>query len=183
MVSITRGSLTMAKLITPFRDKYPDIHPDAFVDLSARVIGGVTIEEGANIWPMAVLRADSADIHIGRNAAILDLALIEAPAGHPVTIEEGAIISHRAVIHGARIQGNVLVGIGAIILDGAIIFSGSIIGAGCVVPPGAKISPNSLVMGMPGKVIRKTTGKERALILEQIHELYTKSLLYKKFAQ
>ena len=120
----------MGRLITPFRDKTPDIHPDAFVDRSARIIGDVIIDKGVNIWPMAVLWADSAEILIGMNAAILDLALIESPAG-------------------------------------------------TVVPPGTRIPPNSLVMGLPGKIVRETTEDERARILAQINELYTKSRLYK----
>ena len=120
----------MGRLITPFRDKTPDIHPDAFVDRSARIIGDVIIDKGVNIWPMAVLWADSAEILIGMNAAVLDLALIESPAG-------------------------------------------------TVVPPGTRIPPNSLVMGLPGKIVRETTEDERARILAQINELYTKSRLYK----
>lgn len=169
----------MVRLITPFQDKKPAIHPGAFVDPSARVIGDVTIEEGTSIWPMAVIRADSEAIHIDRNAAVLDLSLVEAPTDHPVIIEEEALISHGAMIHGALIQKRALVGIGAIILDGALVSSGSIIGAGSVVPPGTRIPVNSFVMGMPGRVVRETTEKERALILEQINELYTKSRQYK----
>jgi len=169
----------MVKLITPFRDKTPDIHPDAFVDHSARIIGDVVIDKGANIWPMAVLRADSAEIMVGRKAAILDLALVEAPEGFPVIIEMEALISHRAVVHGAQVKSGVLVGIGSIVLDGAIISSGSIIGAGSVVPPGTRIPPNSLVMGMPGKIVRETTEDERARIIAQINYLYAKSRHYK----
>lgn len=168
----------MANLITPFCGKIPYIHRDAFVDLSARIIGDVTVDEGASVWPMAVVRADSAPIHIFRNAAILDLSLVEAPSGHPITIDEEVLISHRAVIHGAHIQKRVLVGIGAIILDGAFISSGSIVAAGSVVAPGTKIPQNSLVMGMPGKVIRETTEKERGRILEQVHDLHAKSRYY-----
>jgi carbonic anhydrase/acetyltransferase-like protein (isoleucine patch superfamily) len=169
----------MAKLITPFHDKTPKIHPDAYVDCSSRIIGDVIIEEGVSVWPMVVLRADSAAIYIKRSAAILDLSLVEAPKGYSVTIEEEALISHRAVIHGAHVQKRALVGIGAIILDGAVISSGSIIGAGSVVAPGTRIPPNSLVMGIPGKVVRETTEAEREFILEQIRELYSKSRLYK----
>ena len=128
---------------------------------------------------MAVIRADSSTIHIGRNAAVLDLSLIEAPAGNPVIIDDEALISHRAVIHGAHIQKGALVGIGSIILDGAVISSGSIVAAGSVVAPGTKLPPNSLVVGIPGRIVRGTTDKERGLVLEQIHELYTKSRHYK----
>ncbi|MBP1734283.1 MAG: gamma carbonic anhydrase family protein [Deltaproteobacteria bacterium] len=169
----------MVKLITPFFDKTPGIHPSAFVDRSARIIGDVTLEEGVSVWPMAVLRADSAAIFIGRKATILDLSLVEAPTGHPVIIDEEALISHRVVIHGAQVQKRALIGIGAIVLDGAVISSGSIIGAGSVVAPGTTIPANSLVMGTPGKVIRETTEEERALVLKQIDELYTKSRQYK----
>jgi len=109
------------------------------------------VEKGASIWPMAVLRASNAQIRIGRGAAVLDLALLEAPEGHPVLVEEEALISHGAIIHGARVQSRALVGIGAIVLDGAVISSGSIIGAGSVIPPGTKIPPNSLAWVSRGR--------------------------------
>jgi len=161
--------------ITPYGGKKPNIHPDAFVDVSARIIGDVQVDKGASIWPMAVLRADSAEIRIGRCAAVLDLALIEAPEGQPVWVEEEALISHGAIVHGARIGSRSLVGIGAIVLDGALICAGSIVGAGSLVPPGTEIPPNSLVLGIPGKVVRKTTPQERQTILEQLEQLHRKS--------
>lgn len=170
----------MTNLITPFRGKTPVVHPDAFVDPSARVIGHVTIEEGASVWPMAILRADSASIRVGRRSAILDLCLLEAPTDHPVMIGDGALISHGAVVHGARIEGLALVGIGAIILDGSVVSSGCIVAAGSVVSPGTTIPPNSLVVGVPGRVARETTQKERDSVLNQINELYTKSRHYKQ---
>ena len=169
----------MAKLITPFCDKAPIVHSDAFVDRTARIIGDVIIKEGVSIWPMVVIRADSEKIRIKKNSAILDFSLVEAPTKHPVMIDEEALISHRVVIHGAHVQKRALIGIGAIILDGAVISSGSIIGAGSVVPPGTIIPPNSLVMGMPGKIVRETTREERAFILKQVQELYAKSRCYK----
>lgn len=165
----------MRSWITPYGDKKPRIHPEAFIDVSVRIIGDVQVEKDASIWPMAVLRASNAQIRIGRGAAVLDLALLEAPEGHPVLVEEEALISHGAIIHGARVQSRALVGIGAIVLDGAVISSGSIIGAGSVIPPGTKIPPNSLVLGVPGKVVRETTPQERQGILEQLTELYEKS--------
>lgn len=122
--------------ITPYGNKIPSIHTDAFVDISARIIGDVKVDQGASIWPMAVLRADSAEIRIGWHSAVLDLALLEATEDHPVWVEEETIVSHGAIIHGARIQSRALVGIGAIILDGAVVSTGSIIGAGSLVPPG-----------------------------------------------
>jgi len=163
--------------ISPYKDKVPSLHPDAFLDISVRIIGDVHVDEGASIWPMAVLRADSDVIHVGRGAAILDLALLEAPEGHPVWIGDEALISHGAIIHGARIQSKSLVGIGSIILDGALVSTGSIIGAGSLVTPGTEIPPDSLVLGVPGKIIRTTTPKERASIIDQLQELHEKSRL------
>jgi carbonic anhydrase/acetyltransferase-like protein (isoleucine patch superfamily) len=161
--------------VTPYQDKLPSIHPDACVDVSVRIIGDVRVEQGASIWPMAVLRADAEMIHVGRGAAILDHALLEAPEGHPVRIGDEALVSHGAIIHGAQIESQSLVGIGAIILDGARVSTGSIIGAGSVVPPGTEIPPGSLVLGVPGKIVRATTAKERASIRDQIQELHEKS--------
>jgi carbonic anhydrase/acetyltransferase-like protein (isoleucine patch superfamily) len=164
--------------ITPYEGKTPLVHRGAFVDVSARIIGEVIVEEGVTIWPMAVLRADSAAIHIGRRSAILDHAVIEAPEGCPARIEGGSLISHGAIIHGALIHTNTLIGIGAIVLDGAIISKGSIVGAGSVVTARTTIPPNSLVVGIPGRVIRETTEKERKEIRRELKDLYRKSRAY-----
>ncbi len=175
-----RGLLGMWQnpFVTPYCGKTPVINADAYVDVSARLIGDVVIHEGASIWPMAVLRADNAEILVGRRAAVLDLAMLEAPEGYPVMVGAEAIISHGAMIHGAIIQPNVLVGVGAIILDGAIISKGSIIGAGSLILSGKHIPPNSLVVGVPGRVIRETTEEERKKTQEQMEELYRKSRIY-----
>jgi carbonic anhydrase/acetyltransferase-like protein (isoleucine patch superfamily) len=149
------------------------------VDISARIIGDVVVEAGASIWPMAVLRADSDRIRVSRRAAVLDLALLEAPEGHPVVLEEEALVSHGAIVHGARIQSRAIVGIGAIVLDGAVVGRGSIVGAGAVVPPDTRIPPNSMALGVPCRVIRETSPEERERILGQIEELYLKSRRYK----
>ena len=161
--------------ITPFGDKVPDIHAEAFVDVSARIIGAVRVDEGASIWPMAVLRADAAEVNVGIRAAVLDLALLESPEGHPVHVGERALVSHGAIVHGAIIESRALVGIGAIVLDGAVIGRGSIIGAGSLVTPRVRIPSNSLVLGVPGKVVRETTPQERQTIMDQLEELYEKS--------
>ena len=164
--------------ITPHEGRTPLVHRSAFVDVSARIIGEVIVEEGVTVWPMAVLRADSAAIRIGRRSAILDHAVIEAPEGCPVLIEGDSLVSHGAIIHVAIIHTNTLIGIGAIVLDGAIISKGSIVGAGSVVTAHTTIPPNSLVVGTPGRVIRETTGKERKEIRRELKGLYRKSRLY-----
>ncbi|MDD5008897.1 MAG: gamma carbonic anhydrase family protein [Syntrophorhabdaceae bacterium] len=168
------------KYITGYEGKNPRIHRSVFIDISARVIGDVVIEEGASIWPMAVLRADSADIYIGRRSAVLDHSLIESPEGHPVRIEEEVLVSHGSIVHGAHIYSNTLIGIGAIVLEGAIVSSGSIVGAGSLVVAGAFIPPNSLVMGTPGKIIRQTAPEEREGTANQIEGLSRKARNYLK---
>lgn len=168
----------MAKLITPYKGVCPRIHPEAYVDISARIIGNVEIKEGVSIWPMAVLRADSAAICVERRSAVLDLALLEAPEGHPVLVGSEVLISHGAVIHGAQIRSQALVGIGAILLDGSVVSSGTIVGAGSVVSPGTRLPPNVLVMGTPARIIRETTEEERRNILAQLNGLYAKSRDY-----
>ncbi|MEW5722227.1 MAG: gamma carbonic anhydrase family protein [Thermodesulfobacteriota bacterium] len=166
--------------ITPFGDKKPEIHPEAFVDVSARIIGEVSLSEGSSVWPLAVLRADSGRISLGRRAAVLDLALVEAPGGREVLVGDEAIISHGAMVHGAVVEKRALVGVGAVVLDGAVIGAGSIVGAGAVVTPGARIPPASLVLGMPGRVVRPTTEQERRTLLAQVEELFVKSRQYMK---
>ena len=167
-----------APFVTQFGDKKPLIHNEVYVDVSARIIGNVVADEGVSIWPMAVIRADSAHIVIGRRAVISDFAFIESPEGYPVVIGEEALISHGAIIHGAHIESRSLVGIGAIVLDGAVISSGSIIGAGSFIAAGAHIPPNSLVMGTPGRVIRETKPGEHKNIQQQVELLYQKSRQY-----
>jgi carbonic anhydrase/acetyltransferase-like protein (isoleucine patch superfamily) len=161
--------------ISPFGDMEPWINPEAYVDRSARIIGAVRVAEGASIWPMAVLRADSAEVSVGRYSAVLDLALLESPEGRPVWVEDDVLVSHGAIVHGAKVESVALVGIGAIVLDGAVIGMGSIIGAGSLVTSGVSIPPNSLVLGVPGRVVRQTTAQERQTIRDQLQELHAKS--------
>jgi carbonic anhydrase/acetyltransferase-like protein (isoleucine patch superfamily) len=92
-----------------------------------------------------------------------------------VEVGEEAIVSHGAIVHGARVHARALVGMGAIVLDGSVVSTGCIVGAGSVVPPGTELPANALVLGIPGRVIRETTPEERRTILEQAKELFAKS--------
>ncbi len=164
--------------ITPFDGRYPRIDPLAFVDRSARVIGRVEIQAGVSVWPGAVLRADEEDITIGRGSAVLDLALVEAPAGHPVLVEAGALVSHQVCLHGAVVKSGALVGIGAVVLDGAVVGPGALVGAGALVPPGMEVPPGMLVLGQPAKPIRELKPAERRNQQKQLAELAAKAKLY-----
>jgi len=167
-----------AQFISSFDGRKPVIHESVYVDVSARIIGHVVINEEASIWPMAVIRADGAQVVVGRRAVISDFAFIESPEGYPVNIGDEALISHGVIIHGALIESRSMIGIGAIVLDGAVVSSGSIIGAGTFIAAGAHIPPNSLVMGTPGRVIREVKPGERQNIQQQIELVYQKSRKY-----
>lgn len=147
------------------RDKKPStsptrIHPTVFVAETATIIGEVTIYPDASVWFGAVIRGDADKIVIGEGTNVQDGAIIHCDTNLPTTIGKRAVIGHRAVIHGATIADNVMIGIGAIVLNGAKVGEYSIIAAGSLVPEGKEIPPRSLVMGVPGKVVREVTQDE-----------------------
>ncbi len=138
--------------------KRPEIR-DAYVDITAVVIGDVLVEDDVGIYPNTTIRADDDRIVLKRGAMILDNCVVEAPRGHPVVIGERAIISHGAIVHGARVERHSVVGTGAVILDGSVVGENSLIAAGAVVTPGTKIPRDSVVAGIPGKVVRSVDEK------------------------
>ena len=148
--------------------KFPNIDSTAFVHPAAHVIGAVTLGAHVSVWPTAVLRADSDRITIGDDSNIQDGTLIHVDPDVPCTIGQRVAIGHRAIVHGAMIEDDVLIGMGAILLNHSRIGSGSIIGAGAVVREGMIVPPNSLVVGVPGKVIRETTSAERERIAKTV---------------
>jgi carbonic anhydrase/acetyltransferase-like protein (isoleucine patch superfamily) len=167
-------------MISAFGGQHPQIHPSAFVDIAARVIGRVSLAAGVTVWPGAVLRADEEFISVGQGSAVLDLCLLESPHGHPVLVEAGALISHQACLHGATVEAGALVGIGAIVLDGAVVGQGALVGAGAVVPPGMQVPPGVLVLGQPAKVIRDLKPAELANVSQQLEGLQAKALRYRQ---
>ncbi|HSH82657.1 MAG TPA: gamma carbonic anhydrase family protein [Herpetosiphonaceae bacterium] len=128
------------------------VDPTAFIHRRAYVGGTVTIGPDSSVWPMAVLRGDEGAITIGARSNVQDGCVIHAEPEHPVVIGDDCSLGHGAIVHGARLENNVLIGIGAIVLNGAHIGSGSIVAAGALVPEGMQIPPGSIVMGVPGKV-------------------------------
>jgi carbonic anhydrase/acetyltransferase-like protein (isoleucine patch superfamily) len=167
------------KNIFSIMGKTPKVEEDVYIDPSSRIIGDVLLKRGCSIWPMSVLRADSNQIVIEDEAAILDKVLIEAPAKNPVVVGRRALISHGSILHGCTVQEGALVGIGAIVLDGAIVGKGSIIGAGSVVSPQMVIPENSLVLGIPGKVIRVLKPDEVQKTSSQVDEVRQKADQYR----
>ena len=139
--------------------KDPKISEKAFVAKNATVIGDVTIEDDANIWFGAAVRGDMDSIYIGKGSNVQDNAVVHVDKGFPVRIGENVTIGHGAIVHGCTVGDNVLVGMGAIILNGAKIGDNCIIGAGATVTQNKEIPANSLLVGCPAKVIRDVDGQ------------------------
>jgi carbonic anhydrase/acetyltransferase-like protein (isoleucine patch superfamily) len=139
----------------------PEVADTAFVHPTATVCGTVRLDAGASVWTGAVLRGDTEWITIGPGSNIQDLTLVHADPGFPTTVGADVTVGHRAILHGCTIEAGVLVGMGAILLNGCVIGTGSIIGAGALIPQGMAIPPNSMVLGIPGKLVRETTPLER----------------------
>lgn len=133
----------------------PDL-PDNFhwIAPSAVLIGKIIIHEGVGIWFGSVLRGDNELISIGKDSNVQENCVMHTDPGFPITIGEGCTIGHKAMLHGCTIGNNSLVGMGATILNGAVIGENCLIGAGALIPEGKIIPDSSLVVGMPGKVIR-----------------------------
>jgi carbonic anhydrase/acetyltransferase-like protein (isoleucine patch superfamily) len=142
----------------------PRIDPSAFVHPRAFVCGDVTIGPRASVWPFAVIRGDTAAVVIGADSNVQDGTIIHADDGLPCVIGARVGIGHRAVVHGAIVEDNCLVAMGAILLNGVRVGSGSIIGAGAVCTEGLVVPPGSVVLGVPGRIIRPTTSAERKRI-------------------
>ena len=147
-------------MIISFKGNSPIIDDKALLFDTSCVIGKVTVQENASIWPGACLRGDSGAIVVGKGSNVQDNATVHTSDGFDVTIGEGVTVGHNAIIHGCTIQNNVLVGMGATVLDGAIIQENCIIGAGALVSSGKTIPAGSLVVGLPGKVVRALTEQE-----------------------
>jgi carbonic anhydrase/acetyltransferase-like protein (isoleucine patch superfamily) len=146
----------------------PTIHPTAFVHSAAHVIGNVTLGARVSVWPTAVLRGDGDAITIGEDSNVQDGTIIHVDPGVPCTIGARVPIVHRPSVHGATVADDCLIGMGAILLNGVVVGSGSIIGAGAVCREGTEIPPNSLVVGVPAKVIRPTREVERERIAHTV---------------
>jgi carbonic anhydrase/acetyltransferase-like protein (isoleucine patch superfamily) len=152
-------------VLRQFRGVSPRIHPTAFIDDSAQVIGDVDIGEESGIWMCAVVRGDVNAIRIGRRTNIQDGTIVHAMTGtHQTTIGDSVTIGHGAIIHGCTIEHQCLIGMGAILLNGAHVGTGSIVAAGTLIVENMKVPPKSLVMGSPGKVRRLLTHAEIAEI-------------------
>jgi len=138
----------------------PQIAESAFVAETACIVGDVRLEEQSSVWYGAVLRGDEATITVARRANVQDGVIVHSDRGEDVHIEEGVTIGHGAIIHGCTIGKFSLIGMGAIVLSKAKVGERCIIGAGAVVKENDVIPDGSLVVGVPGKVIKQLTPEQ-----------------------
>lgn len=131
---------------------------------TARVVGDVRLGAGVNVWYGAVIRGDVAPITIGERTNVQDNAVIHCDHLYANAIGSDVIIGHGAIVHGEHIGDNTLIGMGAKVLGRTHIGSGCVIGAGAVVPPGMRVPDGSVVVGVPGKVVRGVNDADRALL-------------------
>ena len=150
-------------MIRPFRGVHPQIHPTAFIEESAQVIGDVHIGEQSSVWFNAVLRGDVFFIRIGDRTNVQDGTVIHVSNGTDETIlEDEVTIGHNVTLHGCHIERGCLIGIGAIVMDGVRVGEKSLVAAGSLLTPGTIVPPRSLVMGSPAKVKRLLSEEEVA---------------------
>jgi carbonic anhydrase/acetyltransferase-like protein (isoleucine patch superfamily) len=150
-------------MIRPHRGRLPRVHPTAFIDDSAQVIGDVEIGEESSVWMSVVVRGDVNSIRIGRRSNVQDGTIVHAMIRtHATAIGDNVTIGHGALVHGCTIEDRCLIGMGAILLNGVSVGSGSIVAAGSLLIEGMEVPPGSLVMGSPGKVKRALSESEVA---------------------
>ncbi len=148
-------------MIRVHRGRWPVVGESVFVDASAQVIGEVTLGAGSSVWMNAVLRGDVHSITIGERSNVQDGAVLHGMKGrYAVVVGNGCTIGHNATVHGCVLEDDVLVGMGAVVLNGAVIGAGSIVAAGAVVPERMKVAPRSLVAGVPARVKRELTEED-----------------------
>lgn len=136
------------------------IDPSVYTAPGAHIVGNVTIGAGSSVWYNTVIRADEAPIIIGNNTNIQDLVTVHVGTDIPTVIGDGVTVGHNAIVHGCTVEDNVIVGMGAILLNGSHIRRNSIVGAGALVTQGKDFPERSLILGSPAKVVRALTPEE-----------------------
>lgn len=135
---------------------------DVFMAAGARIVGDVTIGEQSSVWFNAVIRGDTEAVRIGRDTNIQDNCVLHADPGFPCVVGDGVTVGHAAVVHGAKIGDNVVIGMHAVVMNGAVVGRDSLLAVGAILTENAVIPSGSLVMGLPGKVVRELTTDEIA---------------------
>lgn len=148
-------------IVKKLGDMEPHIHADCFIAENATVLGDVTLSENASVWFGAVIRGDEGSITIGRNSNVQDNAVIHNTLGYTTVLGENVTVGHGAIVHGAHIGDNSLVGMGAIVMNGASVGADCVIGAGAVVKEHMEVPDGSVVVGVPARIVKTCPEKNR----------------------
>jgi carbonic anhydrase/acetyltransferase-like protein (isoleucine patch superfamily) len=180
----TRGmlrSLHESRLMDPKNLRFrPElIEPSVFVAPSATIIGDVSIGPESSVWFQAVLRGDSEAIRIGGQTNVQDGCVLHADPGFPCVLGDRVTLGHGAIVHGATVEDNVLIGMRAVVMNGAKIGRGSIVAVGAVVTEGTEIPPGSIAMGQPAVVKRQATDRDLAKIHHAADHYVAAAKLYR----
>ena len=162
-------------IIKPVRGKSPIIGEDCFIAENAAIVGEVTMGDQCSIWFNAVLRGDVHYIKMGNKVNVQDGAVIHCTyKKSPTTIGNNVSIGHNAIVHGCTVKDNVLIGMGAILMDDCVVESNSIIAAGAVVTQGTRVEAGSIYAGMPAKKIKEVSPELSAGEIDRIANAYVK---------
>jgi carbonic anhydrase/acetyltransferase-like protein (isoleucine patch superfamily) len=154
-------------MIRSYQGRLPHVPTSCYIDLSAQLIGDVTLGEHSSVWMNAVLRGDVNSIRVGANSNVQDCAVLHGQRNlYPVIVGDWVTIGHNATVHGCVVEDECLIGIGARVLNNCRIGAGSIIAAGSVVPENTVVPPKTLWAGVPAMQRRELGDKDRALIRE-----------------
>jgi carbonic anhydrase/acetyltransferase-like protein (isoleucine patch superfamily) len=154
-------------VIRSYRGRMPQIHSSCYIDVSAQVIGDVTLGEHSSVWMNAVLRGDVNSIRVGSNSNVQDCAVLHGQRNlYPVVVGDWVTIGHNATVHGCIVEDAVLVGIGVRILNNCRVGEGALLAAGSVLPEGTQVPPRTLWAGVPAKLRRELTDADRKMILQ-----------------
>lgn len=148
-------------MIYAFEGVAPELDPDSWVAPDANLIGRVVLMAGVSVWFGSTLRGDNEEIRIGAGSNVQENCVMHTDMGFPLMVGENCTIGHKAMLHGCTIGDGSLIGMGATVLNGARVGRGCLIGAGALIPEGREIPDHSLVMGMPGKVVRSLDAAAR----------------------
>jgi carbonic anhydrase/acetyltransferase-like protein (isoleucine patch superfamily) len=168
-------------MIRAYRGVMPRIAESAYIDHSAQIIGDVTIGERSSVWLNTSVRGDVNHIRIGDETSIQDNTVLHVDHQvYPCLIGSRVTVGHAAVLHGCVVDDEVLIGIGAIVLNGATIGRGAIVAAGTLVPEGMQVPPNTLVMGTPAKIRREVTAEEQVRFAKNCDNYVKITAIYKE---
>jgi carbonic anhydrase/acetyltransferase-like protein (isoleucine patch superfamily) len=161
--------------IFPVHDKFPEMGEDCFVAPNATIVGDVVMGKGCSIWFNAVIRGDVNYIKMGNKVNVQDGAVIHCTyQRNPTNIGDNVSIGHNAIVHGCTVHDNVLIGMGAIVMDRCVVNSNSIIAAGAVVLEGTVVEPGSIYAGVPAKKVKDISEDKISGEIDRIANNYTK---------